>query len=170
MLGAYMNNKHIITALIVAPILALGGYFIADFFIAEQPQQARAGGQYQLLPLPNCRYASGLCGLKNGNFKVVITGAADRSGNVLLQLDSVFALDEAYIAVVNDSSDSAGPVAMEKFSDDARVWRLSVSSVDPLQQYLRLAVTAQGAVYYAETAMPFLEYETSFKKDFRSRD
>ncbi|MGY0646152.1 MAG: hypothetical protein ACW7DN_16410, partial [Paraglaciecola chathamensis] len=60
------KNKHIITALIVTPLLAIAGYFATDYIVSERPQQAQQGGQYQLAALPNCRYASGKCGLKNG--------------------------------------------------------------------------------------------------------
>ena len=42
-----------------------------------------------------------------------------------------------------------------------------VQAVNPNEQIMRVAVMADGAVYYGETTMPFLKYQTSFNKDFR---
>lgn len=162
------KNKHIVTALIVTPILAIGGYFATDYIVSERPQQARAGGQYQLVQLPNCRYASGECGLKNGNFKIVVTGKTGDDGVLSLQLTSVFALDDARVSVVRDLAEIVGPGLMKSVSADGKIWQADLQVIDAGEQFLRLAVMADGAVYYAETAMPFLVYETSFKKDFRT--
>ncbi len=170
MFSSFIKNKHVISALIVTPILAVAGYFATDYFVSERPHQAKAGGQYQLAQLPNCRYASGQCGLKNGDFKVVVTGNSDDSGSLSLQVESDYSLDEAYVSVVRDRSETVGPIAMEVFSDDRKIWRINLPVINPAQQYLRLVVATEGAAYYAETTMPFLDYETSFKKDFRKRD
>lgn len=164
------KNKHVVMALIVTPVLAVIGYFATDYFVSERPHQAVQGAKYQLVQLPNCRYASGQCGLKNGNFKVVVTGESDDSGSLSLQVDSVFGLEDAYVSVVQDPTDTVGPTKMLSQGDDAKVWRVNLHVTNPLQQYLRLVVTADGAVYYAETQMPFLNYETSFKKDFRQSE
>jgi flagellar basal body-associated protein FliL len=163
------KNKHIIIALIVTPILAVIAYVAVDFFVSERPQQAESGGQYQLVQLPNCRYASGQCGLKNGNFKLIVTGVAD-SGGLVLKVESVFSLDEASVSVVKDPVETVGPKAMLPVTADGKEWRVNLVVIDPDKQYLRLAVTVEDAVYYAETAMPFLHYETSFKKDFRPQN
>jgi hypothetical protein len=161
------KNKHIITALIVTPLLAIAAYFATDYIVSERPRQAQAGGQYPLAALPNCRYASGQCGLQNGNFKVVVQGKTDDSGTLLLQLQSEFTLDEVFVSVVRDPSETVGPVAMQAEAAGGKLWQLSLPVIDPQQQYLRVVVTAGGAAYYAETTMPFLDYQTSYNKDFR---
>jgi hypothetical protein len=221
------KNKHVITALIVTPILAVLGYFSMDYIVSERPHQAVAGGNYQLVQLPNCRYASGKCELKNGNFKVVVTGETEIDGGLRLHLESVFPLDTAHVSVVNTPSeiiepvamelssddgtttlkngnfkvvvtgeteidgglrlhlesvfplDTAHvsvvntpseiiePVAMELSSDDGTTWHVDMMVSNPQEQFLRVAVSANEAIYYAETKMPFLQYETSFHKDFR---
>lgn len=163
------KNKHIVTALIVAPILAIGAYFATDYLVTERPQPAAAGGQYPLLALPNCRYQSGQCGLKNGNFKVLVSGDSDDGGNLLLRLDSEFSLDEVRVAVVRDTSDTGGPVLMQQADDKAEAWQVNLQVIAPSEQFLRLVITVDGAVYYAETGLQFLQYRTSFNKDFRSR-
>ena len=162
-----LKNKHFIAALIVTPILSLIGYFAADYFVAERPHQANSGGQYPLVQSPDCRYASGRCSLKNGNFRVVITGGTDNSGDFSLRLKSVFALDSAFVSVVGDAVKIAVPIAMWPLSDDRKSWQLSLYAPD--QQYMRLVVSAAGAVYYAESGMAFLNHETIFKKDLRQQ-
>lgn len=159
------KNKHVITALIVTPVLAVMGYFATDYLVSEPPHQAKHGEQYQLIQLPNCRYASGQCGLKNGNFKLTVTSRIDNNGGLSLYLESVFALSEAFIAVLGDPSERALPTAMQPFSDDGKKWQLRLYAPDP--QYMRLVVTTEGVAYYAESGMAFLNYETSFTKDLR---
>jgi hypothetical protein len=147
--------------------LAVLGYFSMDYIVSERPHQAVAGGNYQLVQLPNCRYASGKCELKNGNFKVVVTGETEIDGGLRLHLESVFPLDTAHVSVVYTPSEIIEPVAMELSSDDGTTWHVDMMVSNPQEQFLRVAVSANEAIYYAETKMPFLQYETSFHKDFR---
>ncbi len=161
------KNKHVVTAMIVTPILAIIGYFATDYIVSEQPQKAQADGQYQLAQLPNCRYESGKCELKNGNFSVVITGDAADDGVLSLKLDSAFSLDDVRISVVKDPADIVGPSSMTSVSNEGKAWEIDLQVTQPQQQYLRLVMAVDGAVYYAETQMPFLNYQTSFNKDFR---
>ena len=165
-----LKNKHIITALIVAPILSIMAYFATDYVVSERPHQAQSGQSYQLVQLPNCRYESGKCGLKNGNFKVVISGDADKDGGLSLRLASEFALDEAFVSVVKDAEQESKPVPMKAVGDDQKSWQLNLFVPNAAEQFLHLAVTADGAVYYAESSMVFLNYETSFHKDFRNQE
>ena len=162
------KNKHIITALIVTPILAVLAYFATDYMVSEQPHVAKDGGRYELVQLPNCRYASGRCELKNGNFKVVVTGRADESGFLSLNLASEFPLTEAYVSVVREADAVSGPMKMAMITNDDKTWQVNLQVIKPIEQILRVVVASGGAIYYAETGMPFLNYETSFKKDFRS--
>lgn len=164
------KNKHIISALIVTPILAVIAYFSTDYLVSERPHQAKPGGRYQLIQLPNCRYASGKCELKNGNFHVVVTGNSDVGGSLLLNIESIFALSEAHVSVVRTQDETGGPIAMRAMSDDGTQWQAQLEVIKPLENFLRVVVASEGAVYYAETPMPFLNYETSFKKDFRKKN
>lgn len=164
------KNKHVITALIVTPILSVMGYFAADYFVSERPHQAKSGHSYQLVQLPNCRYASGQCGLKNGNFKVVVTGDAEQSGGLSLSLESEFALDNVYVSVVSEVDKDEAPMQMKTLSDDRKSWQVSLFAANAIEQSLHLAVTTGGVIYYAETGMTFLNYETSFEKDFRKHE
>ena len=64
----FFTNKHVITAFIVAPILAVLSYYAVDLLLKEQPHVAVAGSSYPLVAQSNCRYTSGRCDLKNADF------------------------------------------------------------------------------------------------------
>jgi hypothetical protein len=57
----FFKNKHVITSMIVAPILAIISYFTVDYYVAEVPHKAKQGQSYKMLVKPNCRWASGAC-------------------------------------------------------------------------------------------------------------
>ncbi len=64
------TNKHVIIAMIVAPILAVLAWFAVGEFTGEQPKRAEPGQTYPLVEKSNCRYQSGACDLENGDFKL----------------------------------------------------------------------------------------------------
>jgi hypothetical protein len=161
------KNKHVITALIVTPILAIVGYFATDYYVSEQPQKALPGGQYELVQLPNCRYESGQCGLKNGNFKIIVTGNENDQGLLVLKIESEFPIDNARISIVESLDEEDSPVDMFMISDDSTVWQIALETEEAEKKHLRLVVAANDAFYYAETGLVFLNYQTSFGKDFR---
>ena len=39
----FYKNKHVVVAMLVAPVLALIGYFSVDALVAEKPHAAQAG-------------------------------------------------------------------------------------------------------------------------------
>ena len=161
------KNKHIIIALIVAPILAVLAYFAMDMIVGEEPAKAKQGGQYPLVAHPSCRYASGRCVLQNGNFKLHIQGESFDDGRLIISLQSDFPLDQANLSVVRSVDELKGPALMTMIDNDPTQWRMQVQAVKPGEQWLRIAVAADDAIYYGETMMPFLNYDTSFNKDFR---
>jgi hypothetical protein len=161
------KNKHVVIAMLVAPLLALGAYFATDMIVREKPSKAIEGRQYKLVSQANCRYSSGRCEMENGNFKVTITGEAHADGRLLLNLKSVFPLEQANISVVNDPTDPGSPIEMTALKEDDLEWQVQLNIIESPNQQLRLVVAAEGAVYYGETIMPFLKYKTVFEKDFR---
>ena len=160
------KNKHIIVAMIVAPLLAIAAYFATDMLVGEKPHKAVAGTNYQLIGQPNCRYESGKCVMGNGNFKVTITGEYTSEGLLLMNLKSNFPLDHASMTVVSDPSDATAPVTMSS-QKDAKQWHIQFNMIKSQSQQLRVVLGAQGAVYFGETITPFIDYVPSFNKDFR---
>jgi hypothetical protein len=162
------RNKHLIAALLIAPILSIISYFAVDYMVSEKPHQAVAGNAYPLVEKPDCRYESGQCGLKNGDFQVELTAEHVGKGQLRLRLSSVHPLDNAGIAIVTSDDDQQQPVAMTS-TTTATEWVAMVpyQGDNPEQQRLRIALSANGAFYYAESSLAFIDYETSYHKDFR---
>jgi len=160
------KNKHIIVAMMVAPLLAIAAYFATDMLVGEKPHKVEPGSNYQLLGQPNCRYESGKCVMGNGNFKVTITGKYTPDGLLLMNLQSNFPLDHASMIVVSDPTDTTAPVAMTLQKEPTQ-WGIQFNIIKSPEQQLRIVLGAQGAVYFGETITPFIDYVPSFNKDFR---
>ncbi len=162
-----LSNKHFITAMLVAPVLAILGYFAVDFAVSEEPETAREGGQYKLAAASNCRYESGLCTLSNGNFELRIQISENQAGDTVLHLKSEFPLEGVRAAWVQDDENGEQPSALSNLDDDRQQWTLPLNKAPSTDAELRLVAKAQGALYYGETTTGFIEYQTSFGKDFR---
>jgi hypothetical protein len=152
---AVLNNRHVITALIVAPVLALIAYFGFDFLAGETPQAAVEGQSYSLVEKPNCRYDSGQCGFKNGDFELTIGAEQIGDGYFRMTLNSVFPLDGIKVSVVASEADDKRPVDMRPESDDGMSWSLEVGPIDPEQSRLRLVASSRGSLYYGDADMKF---------------
>ncbi|MCG8314805.1 MAG: hypothetical protein MI976_16470 [Pseudomonadales bacterium] len=164
------KNRHIIAALIIAPILSIISYFSVDHFVSEKPHAAKEGSAYQLAAKPNCRYESGKCGLKNGDFEVTLTANRNASGGYTLQLESAFPLDAAGLAIVTPENPDEKPTTMKPVANNARQWQADFPSLptnDQAPGQFRLALAADKTFYYAESSLAFVSYETSFGEDFR---
>jgi len=161
------KNKHIIAALIVTPLLAIGGYFMLDAVVGEKPSAAQQGQSYPLVALPNCRYTSGKCTLKNNEFKVDIRAGEAGVGVVTLQLQSVFPLQAAKMALVDDAQQAGEPEAMQALDTDGKQWQIALKGAASEQSLLRVVVVADGAFYFGETGLAFLTFDTPYHEDFR---
>ena len=143
------KNKHVIIALLVAPVLAIIAWFAVDRMVAEEPQAAQAGGAYELVAKPNCRYASGECELVNNEFRLELA-LADGT----LTLSASHALDGVQIAT-GDTAEAIGtPRALVAADADGREWTLAFDGVAP-DGAMRVLASAGGASYYAETSLAF---------------
>lgn len=167
MAGSFLSNKHVVAAMIIAPILAILAYFAVDSMVSEPPVKAVAGQSYELVASSNCRYKSGHCTLKNGDFSVELSPSF-RSERVLkLHLQSAFPLEGAKVAIAPSANESYPPIDMEADSKDLRQWTLQTSLPQSDAPELRLVVVANGSIYYGETGLAFTDYQTSFGRDFR---
>lgn len=164
------TNKHVVTALIVAPILSILSYFAVGYWVAEAPQKVEAGGNYKLAEKPNCRYTSGVCELKNGNFEVRILPQELSDGSIRLSLTSTQPLNGAKIALVDDTdgadNGNSTPINWQANDDLGQQWQVDIHP-QSIEQQLQLVFAANQALFYGETQLTFIEYETTFEKDFR---
>lgn len=174
-----LKNKHVVVAMLVAPVLALVSYFAVDAIVSEKPHAAQPGDRYALVEKPNCRYSSGQCGLKNGEFELTLTTEWRDDERMLLMMKSAFPLDGAVVALVEPAERDATqgeienaandglPFEMLSEGDDGRRWSLELPKPDPESDRLRVVVSANNTLYYGDAAMKFTLYKTTFGEDFR---
>lgn len=164
---SFLKNKHIITALIVTPILAVLAYFAVDIVVKERPQAAIAGKAYPLVARSNCRFTSGKCDLENASFNSQLSiGKAPN----LLNLKSSHALQAATIGFVHEDGLETSPTSMRALDETNTLWQLELPQDTDTDTVARLALQANDAFYFAETTMKFSDYKTVFSKDFRKAD
>lgn len=150
--------------MIVAPILAVLAYFAVDFLVKEKPHVAVAGQAYPLLAQSNCRFTSGECNLENASFKSKLKIASDKQS---LTLTSSHPLQSATLGFVNQDGSETEPDQMIALDDTNTAWQLALPSDAASDTLARLALQANDAFYFAETSMQFIDYKTTFEKDFR---
>lgn len=160
-----LTNKHVVIAMIVAPILAIIAYFGVDAIVKEPPQQAVAGSNYPLVAKSNCRYESGKCTMKNGDIEIEIKALdIDQTNNTIrFSLQSELPLQGAKVALTSEGSNSP-PQSMQTVNSEQTEWQstLQQNSVD---DQLRVVIMLNDSLYFGETEITFITYETSFPRD-----
>jgi len=154
------KNKHVLTASLVAPLLAVMSYYAIDFFVGEKPHAAEDGQSYQLVEKPNCRYESGSCGLKNGDFELLLVPEWVDPVQLQLTLRSEYPLEGVVIAVDDEKSGTPLPTDMLPVGEDGLVWTAVLSSADPAQDRLRLVASASQSLWYGDVALKFAMADT----------
>lgn len=149
------RNKHILVAGLIAPLLAVGAYYAVDLWVGEKPHAAETGRSYPLVELPNCRYDSGACGLKNGEFRLDISAKWLGRNRLSLQLRSAFPLEGVKLAMVSAQAGEPSPREMRPTSDDGLGWVLEVESKNPESDRLRLVAASAGVLYFGDASMKF---------------
>lgn len=160
------TDRHVITALLVAPVLAILAWFAVGSLGGEKARPARTGAAYPLLEKSNCRYASGVCDLENTDFKVRLsfTGnlsgelSGDGAGNAGGRLDVYVshAVDSALLSLTRAPGDAA-PSAMRRADTEGRRWRFALERQPDREQRLRLVLSRRGTAYFAEFSTAFLQ-------------
>ena len=161
------KNKHIIVAMIVAPILAVIAYLATDSLVGEKPHKAEAGKSYSLVALPNCRYPSGHCTLKNAGFSIDLKVEQAGVNMMTLSLDSKHPLQGVKAALVANDQEDGEPADLIATDDSALHWTVDLSGDHSELSRLRLVVAAADSFYFGETGLAFIDYQTSFGQDFR---
>jgi len=149
------KSKHVVIAMLVAPVLAILGYFALDTLVGEKPKPAMEGQSYPLAEKPNCRYASGRCELKNGDFELQLGARALGGDRVTLTLRSVVPLEGVMVALVESTDGDAPPVPMEPLGQDGLTWSLNMPRPEAERHRLRLAASSGGSIYFGDAATDF---------------
>lgn len=159
------KNKHIVIALIVAPILALLSYFGVDNLVSEKAQKAVAGESYPLVAKSNCRYTSGKCTFQNGNFELNLS---IKNNNTLI-VNSPFPLSEVEASLL-DNQGNTSKLYFVQDTDQGTQWSQKIMSEITPQSVIRLVTIASESVYYGESEMAFIDYKTGFNEDFKRQE
>ncbi len=149
------KNKHVVIAMLVAPVLSIMAWFAVDYFLSERPHAAKEGAAYSLIAKSNCRYDSGQCDIENSDFKINIRPMSITSNSVQLQLTSAFPLQSATLGVVNNGIPSP-PTEMNPTTDESLRWTTRIERPVPDSTTIRVAVTADGSTWYAEIPTVFI--------------
>jgi len=149
------KSKHSLIAMVVAPVLAVGAYFAIDVLVGEKPHVAQEGQSYPLVEMPNCRYDSGGCGLKNSDFRLDLTPRWLDEDRLLLSLESVFPLEGVKLALAGSGADQEPPVEMRSLDKDGLTWSVEVDCPDPENSRLHLVASANRTLYFGDAALKF---------------
>lgn len=160
----FLKNKHLILAMFIAPALAVIAYFAVDNVVSEKPHVAVQGDSYKLRANSNCRYKSGLCTLENGDVEVRLRIEIVGHNQMLVLLSSALPLQSAVVSLVTDI-DSSEPTVMRIDPEEPDIWSATLYSTPTETSMLRLALNISDTLYFAETSMIFIDYETTFPRE-----
>ena len=150
------KNKHVLVAVLVAPVLAVVAWFAVDHFVAEKPHAARPGTDYPLMARSNCRYESGACDLVNNEFKLRITAPEGNGQPLLLEISAEFPLLAATIGIALAAGGDSIPVAFTSAPEDPTRWTGQLPGPAAPESVLQLVVLADESRYFAEVPTIFL--------------
>ncbi len=152
------KNKHVVVALLVAPILSILAWYAVGNLFGEKPHAAKKGETYTLVGRSNCRYASGACDLHNSDFQLTLMPDLLAASSVALTLTSSHPLQSAALGLV-DGGDAQQPAPMTRTGDTGTRWQGLLPRPSSPDATIRIAVTARGATWYAEIPVVWLEKE-----------
>lgn len=150
------KNKHVVVALLVAPVLSILAWYAVGNLIGEKPQAAEEGKTYRLVARSNCRYASGSCDLHNADFQLTIVPEVLAASSVTLRLTSSHGLQSAVLGLAQiDTSDQPAPMVATDAA--GTTWQGLIARPASPDDIIRVAVTARGATWFAEIPVVFLD-------------
>jgi hypothetical protein len=150
------KNKHVVVAMLVAPVLAVLAWYGVDYMVAERAQVAQPGETYPLVARSNCRYESGACDLVNSDFKLTVRPVKLLPEETELQLESPFKLAQATLALVQGDSEFVGTAIAGEASGTDTLLSVTIPAFADPAATLRIAVTVNESVYFAEVPVVFM--------------
>lgn len=153
------KDKHVIVALIVAPILAVLAWFAVGALVGEQAREAEPGAAYPLVARSNCRWESGECDLVNADLEMTILPLELGAQYTKLSLDSEFPLAQATFALLSNGSEIVASAEHDTAPDAPAQMTVTIPAFADPEAKLRVAVTVQESLYFAEVPVVFMRPE-----------
>lgn len=147
------TNKHVIVAMIVAPILSVLAWIGVGQLKGEKPAPAQAGRSYPLVEKSNCRYPSGSCDLQNEEFKLRLT-VQDGAGGQQMVLTATHQLEGVVLSVSKSENDQP-PSAMRASDGQGLEWRIALGGLPEVDERIRLVARADGSSYFGDASTLF---------------
>jgi hypothetical protein len=140
-------NPQLKVAIFIAPLLLIGGFIAMDYYAKEDPTD---NALYQLHPVnEHCNFSSNSCRFSNNDLQLSVT-LEERldNGSNTIRVVSEQVLKGVAIALA-DIDDESTPQNMIA-DDDRRHWRINIQVPPTIFPYLRLVVSTDKGLYYAE--------------------
>ncbi len=153
------KNKHVVIAMIVAPILAILAWFAVGQIAGEKAHVAKPGAAYPLVARSNCRWESGECELVNNDLKLTILPLELGAQYTKLSLHSEFPLAQATFALLSGGNEVAAKAEHDASPDAAAQMTVTIPAFADPEGMLRVAVTVQESLYFAEVPVVFMRPE-----------
>ena len=152
------TNKHVVIAMIVAPILSVLAWFAVGQFTGEQPRVAEPGQSYPLVEKSNCRYHSSACDLENEDFKLRLSLHQGSTGPEFL-LTASHAL-EGVVLAVGPVDEQPQPSPMRASDGQGLEWRIALGEQPAADERILLVARSAGSSYFADASTTFLQPES----------
>jgi hypothetical protein len=153
------KNKHVIIALIVAPILAILAWFAVGQIAGEKAHVAAPGAAYPLVARSNCRWESGECELHNNDVELTILPLELGAQYTKLSLDAEFPLTQATFALLSNGNEVVASAEHDSSPDAPAQMIVTIPAFADPEAMLRVAVTVQESLYFAEVPVVFMRPE-----------
>jgi hypothetical protein len=153
------KNKHVIIALIVAPILSVLAWFAVGQIVGEKAMVAEPGAAYPLVARSNCRWASGECELHNNELEMTILPLELGAQYTRLSLDSEITLAQATFALLVNGTEVAATAERDTSPDAPAQMTVTIPEFADPEAMLRVAVMVEESLYFAEVPVVFMRPE-----------
>ena len=155
------KNKHVVVAMIVAPILAVLAWFAVGALVGEKAQVAEPGAAYPLVARSNCRWESGECELVNNDLEMTVLPLELGAQYTKLSLDSEFPLEQATFALLVNDSEVVASAEHDTSPDAPAQMTVTIPAFADPEAMLRVAVTVNESIYFAEVPVVFMRPEAA---------
>ena len=153
------KNKHVIIAMIVAPILSVLAWFAVGQIAGEKAKVAEPGAAYPLVARSNCRWASGECELVNNELEMTILPVELGAQYTRLSLDSEIALAQATFALLLNGTEVVATAERDTSPDAPAQMTVTIPEFADPEAMLRVAVMVDESLYFAEVPVVFMRPE-----------